>query len=101
MSGTVNPIEQGPASCSFAWGTSDAFGHSLACSEEVKEGDSPVTVHSVKLEGLVPDTEYCYRLQAENKAKGKNAGGLNAGEETQDRCFYDARPGPMCSRREL
>jgi hypothetical protein len=90
LTGTVNPDSEGPATCRFAWGTTKGFGHTVACSAEVAEGDSPVPVDSVKLEGLTPDTEYCYRLQAENAAKGANSGGLSAGEESEDRCFTTA-----------
>lgn len=87
LNGTVNPLGEGPASCQFAWGTAGEFGHTVACSGEVGEGDSPVAVRSLGLEGLSPDTEYCYLLQARNKAKGSNPGGFNGGEESQDHCF--------------
>jgi hypothetical protein len=90
LTGTVNPDSEGPATCRFAWGTTKGFGHTVECSEGIGEGDSPVPVDSVKLEGLTPDTEYCYRLQAENAAKGANPGGLSAGEESEDRCFTTA-----------
>ena len=92
LDGTVNPLDEGPASCQFVWGTTKSFGHTVACTEDVVEGDSAVPVHSVRIEGLAPDTEYCYRLQAANKAKGANAGGTNVGEESEDRCF--TTPGP-------
>jgi hypothetical protein len=92
LNGTVNPLGEGAASCQFAWGAAGELGHTVACGGEVAEGDGPVAVQSARLEGLSPDTEYCYRLQARNKAKGGNPGGFNGGEASQDRCF--TTPGP-------
>jgi hypothetical protein len=86
--GTVNPLNEGDASCWFVWGLTDAFGHEAPCSEEpVPNGLSPVQVHAT-LTGLQPDTSYSYRLQAKNEH-----GGTNPGESSQDLTFTTPGPG--------
>lgn len=86
LTGTVNPLEAGAATCRFEWGTSKAFGKVAPCEPEaVANGGSPVPVH-VALSGLQPDVAYYYRLQA------GNANGTNVGEASQDQEF--TTPGP-------
>jgi hypothetical protein len=86
LSGAVDPDEAGAATCRFAWGTSEAFGRTAPCAEEVGNGSAPAAV-SAQLSGLEPDTTYYYRLQA------TNANGTNFGEESQDRHFQTSGPG--------
>jgi hypothetical protein len=89
LTGTVNPLEQGPATCAFAWGATRALGRSAPCSEGVAEGNAPVPVQATigVGEGLAPDTTYFFRLQATNK----NA--TNPGEEPEDRELHTPGPG--------
>jgi hypothetical protein len=84
--GTVNPHNEGEASCWFVWGLTEAFGHEAPCSPSVQTGGSPVPVHAT-LTGLQPDTSYSYRLQA------KNEHGTNPGESSQDLAFTTPGPG--------
>lgn len=79
LSGTVNPDNEGPATCQFAWGTSPELGQTVACAPETSEGNSPVEVHGA-LTGLQPDTTYFYRLQA------SNTNGTNSGEGSGAEC---------------
>jgi hypothetical protein len=89
LTGTVNPVEQGPATCAFAWGATRALGRSAPCSEGVAEGNAPVPVQATigVGEGLAPDTTYFFRLQATNK------NGTNPGEEPEDRELHTPGPG--------
>jgi hypothetical protein len=87
LAGTVDPDGAGPASCQFAWGTSGHLGKVAECEpREVPDGASPVAVHA-SLQGLEPDTQYFYRLQA------TNANGANPGEASQDQEFVTSGPG--------
>jgi hypothetical protein len=90
--GTLNPLGEGQATCSFAWGTSPALGHSAPCSATIPNGTSPVRVHAA-LTGLAPDTTYYYRLQAENH------NGTNSGEESQTYHLTTPGPGPRRPHR--
>jgi hypothetical protein len=83
--GSVNPLGEGPATCSFAWGLTEAFGQQAPCAASV-EGASPVAV-SAGLAGLEPDTTYVYRLAATNK------NGTNQGQVSQDQRFTTPGPG--------
>jgi hypothetical protein len=94
LAGTVNPDKAGEATCQFAWGTSEAFGHVAPCSAAVAEGESPVPV-SARIEGLQPDTTYYYRLQA------SNANGVNQGEASQDMHFTTPGPGLQASAESV
>jgi hypothetical protein len=85
LAGTVDPLGEGEASCQFVWGASKSFGQVGVC-PVVLEGVVAVG-REVRLEGLTPDAEYCYRLQAANK------NGLNPGEAWQDECFVTPGPG--------
>lgn len=80
LNGTVNPDNEGNATCQFVWGTTKEFGNIASCSGDVPNGSGAVEVHA-ELAGLERDTEYCYRLQATNK------NGTNPGEPPQDKCF--------------
>jgi len=73
LRGRVNPDGEGPASCEFEFGTSEAFGQRAPCTEAVAEGNALVEVKSKAVEGLSPDTVYHYRLDATNK-NGTNTG---------------------------
>jgi WD40-like Beta Propeller Repeat len=87
LNGTVNPREQGEASCAFAWGESPAFGQSAPCEpEQVANGASPVPVHAMLVD-LQPDTTYTYRLQASDQ------NGINPGEVAQDHVVSTPGPG--------
>jgi hypothetical protein len=93
LNGTVNPVEAGPASCEFVYGTSaGSLDETAECkgpgskATPIGNGSSPVPV-TVTIEGLEPDTTYFYRLQASDK------NGLNTGEEWQDHQFTAEGPG--------
>lgn len=85
LNGLVGLASEGPASCTFVWGTTSAFGQTAPCEPpEVAAEASPV---HAKLSKLAPDTTYFYRLQATNK------NGTNPGEESQDGQFTTPGPG--------
>jgi hypothetical protein len=86
LNGTVNPRGAGAASCQFAWGESEAFGHLASC-PTVPNGEAAAPV-SATLKELAPDTTYFYRLQA-----GNEVGGLNPGESSQNQSFTTLGPG--------
>ncbi|MGD0452468.1 MAG: hypothetical protein ABSB69_02620 [Solirubrobacteraceae bacterium] len=65
LNGTVDPDNEGSASCRFEYGTTIAYGQSVPCSQGVPSGNSPVPV-GANLTGLAPDTTYHYRLDASN-----------------------------------
>ena len=84
--GTVNPLKEGSATCSFAYGASAVFGSLADCSAAVSEGEDPIAVKGLA-EGLSPDTNYSYRLQASDK------NGTNDGEATQNMELHTPGPG--------
>ncbi|HEY5194101.1 MAG TPA: hypothetical protein VIJ39_09570 [Solirubrobacteraceae bacterium] len=86
LNGTVDPDNEGVATCRFEWGASPALGQIAPCSASVSNGDNPVAV-SADIGGLRPDTTYYYRLQA------TNANGTNFGETTENREFLTSGPG--------
>jgi hypothetical protein len=86
LHGTVDPDEAGQAKCAFAWDTSAKLENSAACAAPVPDGNSPVAVQT-QLSGLLPDTTYVFRLQAEN------ANGSNQGETSQNLEFTTSGPG--------
>lgn len=85
LNGTVDPDNEGEATCHFVWGTSESFVEEAPCTSSVANGSEPEPVHA-NLHGLAPRTTYYYRLEAENKQ------GSNAGEASQDRHFTTAGP---------
>ena len=94
LNGTVNPLEQGEATCGFVWGVSEAFGQATACQPEgVPNGNAAVEVKATINEELTPDeklepdTTYWFRLQA------SNGNGANPGEAFQDEKFTTPGPG--------
>jgi hypothetical protein len=88
LNGTVNPDNEGPATCQFAWGTSPAFGEIAPCEPEtVPNGNTPVPVHAQLTDKLQPDTTYFYRLQATNQNEA------NPGEPRQTKHFTTPGPG--------
>jgi hypothetical protein len=62
FNGTVNPDGAGAATCKFEFGTSEGFGEEVPCSSS---GESPFPA-SADVSGLLPDTNYSYRLVASN-----------------------------------
>lgn len=86
LNGTVNPVNAGPATCVFVWGTTTKFGEETPCSATLADGGTPVGVHA-ELSGLKPDTTYHYRLEATNSQ------GTNTGEVSQDHEFTTPGPG--------
>jgi hypothetical protein len=87
LNGTVNPLNQGPATCQFVWGTTEAFGNVAPCEpQSVPDGSTPVAVKATVKE-LAPDTTYVFRLQASNH------NGTNTGEPSDDREFQTPGPG--------
>jgi WD40 repeat protein len=98
LNGTVNPLKEGKASCQFAWGTSEALGHTVECEpKEVAEGNAPVKVHSEELNGLLrPDTKYFDRLEATNRNGTNTGAGSEAeceGQKAPVACFTTSGPG--------
>lgn len=86
LSGTVDPLGEGDASCRFVWGPTRAFGHSAPCEPEpVPNGGSPVGVRAVVR--LAPDTTYFVRLEASDE------NGTNPGEPSDDKEFHTPGPG--------
>jgi hypothetical protein len=86
LHGTLIPEQEGPATCRFAYGTSEELGQTVPCPAAVPGGEAEVPV-SVPLTKLTSDTTYFYRLQASNK------NGLNPGEAWQDHQFTTLGPG--------
>jgi WD40-like Beta Propeller Repeat len=93
LSGTVDPVEAGPVSCEFVYGSSaGSLDKTAECqgpgskATPIGNGSGSVPV-TVTIEGLEPDTTYFYRLQASDK------NGLNTGEEWQDHQFTAEGPG--------
>jgi len=80
LNGTVNPDNEGNATCEFQYATSasyeekDSYDQTAACSPAVLTGNSPVPV-TADLAGLSPHTTYHYRLDA------TNGNGANYGED--------------------
>lgn len=86
LNGIVSPEEREVTSCVFEYGTTTAYGQSVPCSPaSLGSGKTPVPV-SAHLEGLVPETEYHYRLVAKNAAPVSNP--------TPDQTFFT---GPLLS----
>jgi hypothetical protein len=54
--------------CQFEYGPTAAYGNTVPCSKDLGSGSSPVTVLSLALVGLSPDTAYHYRVDATNTA---------------------------------
>jgi hypothetical protein len=90
--GTVNPLSEGKASCGFAWGVTEAFGQDAPCSASGLTGGSPVPVHA-GLTGLEPDTDYFYRLHAQNEH------GANPGEASET--YHFTTPGPRLANESV
>lgn len=72
LTGTVDPdgveLASGLQGCRFQWGTTEAYGHEVACGQSasvIGKGSVPVEV-SAEITGLAPDTTYHYRLLAAN-----------------------------------
>jgi hypothetical protein len=95
LSGSVNPVGAGVATCAFVWGTTEALSEAtetVACegvggkATPVSDGNAAVPVKAA-LSGLKPDTTYFYRLQA------TNTNGTNSGEAPQTHSFTTPGPG--------
>lgn len=73
LNGTVSTSTGGPASCVFAWGTSEALEHQKACSPDPVEGEA-VQVSSELGPGagtpLERDTKYFFQVRAVSEASG-------------------------------
>ncbi|MGA9285389.1 MAG: hypothetical protein WBV85_08095 [Solirubrobacteraceae bacterium] len=68
LNGTINPRGKPVVSCVFEYGVTVAYGSSVPCSPAgLGSGVSPVAVDA-HISGLVPGTEYHYRLVAQNSA---------------------------------
>lgn len=69
LNGSVNPDETTVTSCHFEYRSSSegTFTHTLPCSPEPKEGNSPVAV-TASLSGLPSQSVYYYRLSAANSS---------------------------------
>jgi len=87
LNGKLNPDSEGEASCRFAWGVGSVLDRTAACEPEMEPNGSTLVAVHARLEGLEPDTEYCYRLQA------ANGNGTNEGEPSQNVCFTTLGPG--------
>jgi hypothetical protein len=74
LKGVVSPDDEAVTSCKFEYGTSTAYGQTVACSLAPGSGSSPVPV-SAEISGLVRETVYHYRLVA------GNANGIREGDD--------------------
>jgi len=63
LEGYVNPAGEEVGACQFEYGTTEAYGSTLACASLPGEGETPIAV-SAPLTGLAPNTTYHYRLVA-------------------------------------
>jgi hypothetical protein len=87
LKGTVNPLGEGAATCTFVWGATPGFGQTAPCDAGVPEGNAAVPVKATITAGLAPDTSYTFRLQATNE------NGTNPGEDSDDRQLLTPGPG--------
>jgi hypothetical protein len=78
LNGSVNPANQGSASCQFEYGATSAYGSTAPCTPSPGSGNTPVPV-TAQLTGLATGTSYRYRLA------GTNANGTSFGESRQFR----------------
>ncbi len=74
LGATVNPNGGAVSDCHFDYGTTEAYGSSVACSSLPGSGTSPVAV-SAPASGLAPNTIYHFRIVA------TNAGGTSSGTD--------------------
>jgi IPT/TIG domain-containing protein/fibronectin type III domain protein len=63
LNGAVNPAGEPVGFCQFEYGTSEAYGSTVACSSLPGEGETPVFV-SAPVSGLTANTTYHFRLVA-------------------------------------
>jgi hypothetical protein len=73
LNGTVNP-NGAATTVVFQYGTTTAFGSSIAASQSPVSGVGSTAVSAI-LEGLTPDTIYHYRISATNSAGGTYSNG--------------------------
>ena len=73
LNATVNPEGQTVTQCRFEYGTTNAYGSSVACVSLPGAGSSPVAV-SAPITGLTANTTYHFRINATN-AGGTGHGG--------------------------
>ncbi len=83
VNATVNPNGGEVTSCSFEYGTTEAYGKSAPCSSLPGSGGSPVAV-SASLKGLSANTTYHFRILA------TNAGGTAEGADQTFKTLPDA-----------
>jgi DNA-binding beta-propeller fold protein YncE len=75
LGGSVNPSSEPVTRCEFEYGTTSAYGQTVACAQspaEIGSGNTPVAV-GANLAGLTPLTTYHFRLTATN-ANGTSHG---------------------------
>ena len=65
LNATVNPEDSGVTACRFEYGTTEAYGTSVACPKKPGNGIAPVA-ESTGLTGLTQETTYHYRIVATN-----------------------------------
>ncbi len=65
LNASVNPQGGNVSSCSFEYGTTEAYGSAVACSPSPGSGEAPVLV-SASVAGLATDTTYHFRIVATN-----------------------------------
>ncbi len=93
VAGTVNPNGSNVTACHIDYGTSTAYGSSVACAPSPGSGTSAVNV-SGSLSGLTAGTTYHYRVLA------TNAGGTTpGGDETF--ATQSVVPAPTCATDAL
>jgi len=63
LNATVNPNGEAVSTCTFEYGTTTAYGHSVSCSSLPGSGTSPVAV-SAAITGLTAKTAYHFRITA-------------------------------------
>jgi hypothetical protein len=76
LAGAVDPENSTVMTCTFEYGSSVFYEHSVPCAGEPASGDQPVAV-SAAIEGLSGSTTYHYRIVA------TNGEGTTAGEDAE------------------
>ena len=69
LNGSVNPENAPISSCSFQWGSTTSYGHTMPCDSLPTAGGAPVSV-SATIRGLTAGTVYHYRLVAQHSFGG-------------------------------
>jgi hypothetical protein len=69
LNARVNPNGQTVTECKFEYGTSTGYGSSIPCSTPPGSGSSPVAVSALLATGLTSNTEYHFRISANERRR--------------------------------